>query len=359
MSNYIEYKDTVAFHPGYYIEEIVEESGLTQQEFANRLDTTPKNLSKLINAQQSLSVEMALKLSKMLGTSLEYWLNLQNAYDAVLARMASDKSLDDEIGVLKQLGYRYFIDWFDLPVLPRKLEKQVEQVRRFLGVASLTVLKKPDLSISFRCVTSTMDEKTLVKSNTLVQIATNEAVKIDAPRFDKTRFEAAVDYALTQTTNYDGFYALIKESFLEAGVVLVALPDLKGSKTKGASKRIGSSIMLMVNDRGLSVESFWFTLLHEAGHIINGDLGVSLENEKGNREAFADRFATDALVPPDDYKDFVEQQAFDAASIKNFAARVGRDPGIVLGRLQNDEYIRHVNRDLASLKHKYKVSCGL
>lgn len=29
MSNYIEYNDKIAFHPGYYIKEIVEESGLT------------------------------------------------------------------------------------------------------------------------------------------------------------------------------------------------------------------------------------------------------------------------------------------------------------------------------------------
>ena len=39
MSNYVEYKNRIAFHPGYYIEEIVEDSGLTQQDFAKRLDT--------------------------------------------------------------------------------------------------------------------------------------------------------------------------------------------------------------------------------------------------------------------------------------------------------------------------------
>ena len=78
MSNYIEYNDTIAFHPGYYIKEIVEESGLTQEDFAKRLDTTPKNLSLLIRGEQSLSIDIAMKLSRMLGTSVNYWLNLQN-----------------------------------------------------------------------------------------------------------------------------------------------------------------------------------------------------------------------------------------------------------------------------------------
>lgn len=31
MNNYIEYNDKIAFHPGYYIKEIVDESGLTQE----------------------------------------------------------------------------------------------------------------------------------------------------------------------------------------------------------------------------------------------------------------------------------------------------------------------------------------
>ena len=89
MSNYIEYNDTIAFHPGYYIQEIVEESGLTQEDFAKRLDTTPKNLSLLIRGEQSLSNDIAMKLSRMLGTSVQYWLNLQSAYDSLIAEFKS------------------------------------------------------------------------------------------------------------------------------------------------------------------------------------------------------------------------------------------------------------------------------
>jgi plasmid maintenance system antidote protein VapI len=67
MSNYIEYNDKIAFHPGYYIKELIEESGLTQEDFAKRLATTPKNLSILIRGERSLSIDLAMKLSRMLG----------------------------------------------------------------------------------------------------------------------------------------------------------------------------------------------------------------------------------------------------------------------------------------------------
>ncbi len=93
MSNYIEYNDAVAFHPGYYIREIVEESGLTQEDFAKRLDTSPKNLSLLIRGEQSLSIDIAMKLSRMLGSRVNYWLNLQNAYDALIAEFKSQEEL--------------------------------------------------------------------------------------------------------------------------------------------------------------------------------------------------------------------------------------------------------------------------
>jgi addiction module HigA family antidote len=90
MSNYIEYKDTIAFHPGFYVSEIVKENGLTHEDFAKRLDITPQNLSLLINGEQSLTFDIAMKLSKMLGTSVEYWLNLQNSYDDLVSVFKSE-----------------------------------------------------------------------------------------------------------------------------------------------------------------------------------------------------------------------------------------------------------------------------
>lgn len=78
MNNYIEHNNTIAFRPGYYINELIDESGVTQENFAKRLDITPKKLSSLIRGEQSLSIEIAMKLSRMVGTTVSYWLNLQN-----------------------------------------------------------------------------------------------------------------------------------------------------------------------------------------------------------------------------------------------------------------------------------------
>ena len=79
-----EYKDIVAFHPGYYIADIIDDMEISQNEFAARMGTTAKTLSKLINGQANISNDLAKKLSVMLGTSVEVWQNLQNTYDQKL-----------------------------------------------------------------------------------------------------------------------------------------------------------------------------------------------------------------------------------------------------------------------------------
>ena len=84
MSNVKEYKDIVAFLPGYYLADIIDDMEISQNEFAARMGTTAKTLSKLINGQANISNDLATKLSVMLGTSVEVWQNLQNTYDQKL-----------------------------------------------------------------------------------------------------------------------------------------------------------------------------------------------------------------------------------------------------------------------------------
>ena len=355
MSNYIEFNDRIAFHPGYYIKEIVDESGLTQEDFAKRLDTTPKNLSLLIRGEQSLSIDIAMKLSRMIGTSVIYWLNLQKSYDALIAEFRSEKELDQEKVVFSMLEYKYFRDNFNLPDLPRKKEAQIAHVRNFLNVSTLSVFKKRDMAVSFRSDTGELSTANVVKANIMVQIATNKVLKTEAPKFNKTLFEEAVQYALTLTKEHNTFYPLIKEAFRKAGVVFVILPNLSGSRINGATKKVGNNIMLMVNDRRLHADTFWFTLFHEIGHIMNGDYGISFESESGEREEIANKYAEDKLIPYEQYERFIEDNIFDIQAIRAFAKEINRDPGIVLGRLLNDGKVSYDDWSLKSLRHKYIV----
>ena len=356
MSNYFEYNDRIAFHPGYYVKEIVEEFGITQEDFAMRLGTTPKNLSKLINGEQSLSTDMAIKVSRFVGNSTEFWLNLQKSYDALVAEFESEKEMEKELEVLKNLDYNYFKQHFGLPDAPRNKRQQVVEVRGFLKVSSLTVLTRYDMAASFRSASGEQLGANRVRANAMVQIAINKALGIQASRYNKQKFEKAVDYALQLTHNHDDFYLLLYKAFLDAGVVFIILPNHSGSKINGASKKIGDKILLMVSDRRLNSDTFWFTLFHEIGHILNGDFGMTVEEESNDKEESADRYAADKLIPPDKYLQFIQDtNYFSIGNIVRFSEDIGRDPGIVLGRLQRDGYVEYYNKRLNTLRRKYKV----
>lgn len=356
MSNYFEYNDRIAFHPGYYVKELVEEYGITQEDFAMRLGTTPKNLSKLINGEQNLSTDMAIKISRLVGNTTEFWLNLQKGYDALVAEFESEQELEREIEIMKFLDYNYFKKYFGLPDYPRNIRKQAEAVRDFLKVSSLTVLTKYDMAASFRSSTGEHLESNLVRANAMVQIAINRALNVQAPKYNKRQFERMVEYALKLTSQHEDFYPLLFNAFLEAGVIFEILPNLSGSKINGASKKLGDKIMLMVNDRRLYSDTFWFTLFHEIGHILNGNFGMTIEDENDDREETADLYAANKLIPDDKYQKFVHNNHyFTPDIIIKFGQDIERDPGIVLGRLQNDGYIEYTNRKMNSLRRKYKI----
>ena len=52
---------------------------------------------------------------------------------------------------------------------------------------------------------------------------------------------------------------------------------------------------------------------------------------------------------------FRHNNKFDIDAILEFSEQIDRDPGIVLGRLENDGFVEFNDRSLQRLRHKYKV----
>lgn len=83
-------------HPGGFIREIVTELELNVTEAAEVLGVTRPALSNLLNQRAALSSEMALRIEKAFGVSMDTLMRMQNAYDIALAR-----SKEGEISVTR------------------------------------------------------------------------------------------------------------------------------------------------------------------------------------------------------------------------------------------------------------------
>ncbi len=80
-------------HPGEFIREIyLEPFDLSIRTLAKSLCVSPSTLSRVINGQSGVSPEMALRLSKGLGSSPESWLIMQDHYDLWHAKKHTDLS---------------------------------------------------------------------------------------------------------------------------------------------------------------------------------------------------------------------------------------------------------------------------
>lgn len=360
--NKIEYKEIAAFHPGYYVADIIEDMGINQEEFATRMGTTGKTLSKLVNGQCNISNDLAYKLSMMLGTSVDIWLNLQAAYDQKKIEIEQQQQLDEQERIVAMIDYSYFVKVAKLAETKKASEK-IANLCSFFKVSDLRIMLEPEFLVNFRTGISVVDEKNLINARAWLQTAMNFSKNIPVGEFDAAKLKAALPEIRAMTQQDPGvFLPRLKEIFAECGVAFVLLPHLKNSGIHGAVKWSDPNhVLLALNDRRCYADTFWFSLFHEIKHVlqrktktvfISSDL-KELERINKELEEDADKFAQDYLIPPAAYKEFSPSFYTSDAEIKAFAKKIGVHPGVVAGRLQHDKVIAQ-NR-CSRLKARYRV----
>jgi addiction module HigA family antidote len=63
------------------LEEFLVPLGLRQKEAARRMRISTNRLNELVRGKRGVTAETALRLAQLLGTSPEFWLNLQMMFD--------------------------------------------------------------------------------------------------------------------------------------------------------------------------------------------------------------------------------------------------------------------------------------
>ena len=72
---------TTPIHPGLVLQDELDEIGLSQAELARHIGVLPKTVNEICRGKRGISVEMAWKLSRALGASPHFWLNLQKNWE--------------------------------------------------------------------------------------------------------------------------------------------------------------------------------------------------------------------------------------------------------------------------------------
>ena len=91
-------------HPGEMLfEEFVKPLMITQTELARRLGVSYPRLNEIIKGRRSVTPDTALRLSRVLGMSADFWLGLQQDWD--LWHMMNSPEAD-KIALLKPILFK-------------------------------------------------------------------------------------------------------------------------------------------------------------------------------------------------------------------------------------------------------------
>ena len=344
-------RTTIATPPGATIREQLENRGMRQKEFAKRMGMTEKHISHLINGEVRLTPDVALRLEFVLGIPAKVWNNLESIYQDKVVRVTAENEMDADIVLAKSIPYKQMVAYQWVEATDDVKEKACI-LRRYFEVAKLEALSSLSIpGIAFR--RSGVSESSDYALAAWAQKARIEARSIVTARINLKRLEGLIREIREMTTRKpEVFCPQLTQLLAACGIAIVFLPHVGGSYLHGASFCDGTHIVMGLTVRGRYADKFWFSLFHELCHILKGHVSdPSVTTEEQEQEA--DAFARDILIPNDMYQGFAASQSFGKDSIVDFSKTIGIDPGIVVGRLQKEEYIPYSWHN--DLKTQYQI----
>lgn len=162
--------------------------------------------------------------------------------------------------------------------------------------------------------------------------------------YDKQRFIKVLKDVRSLTVEPpEGFQPEVKRLCAQAGVAVAFVPEFPKTRVSGATRWLTpQKALVMLSLRYKTDDQLWFTLFHEVAHILShGKTELFIHDTIPNanpKEAEADKFAADFLIPPDKYQSFLQTHGSNLGKkvIRDFAGNLKIAPGIVVGRLHHD-----------------------
>lgn len=343
----------IATPPGATIKEQLEDRGMSQKEFASRMGMSEKHISHLINGTVQLTPDVAYRLEMVLGVPAKFWSNLEAIYREKLVKVEEENALDADKELAKNFPYNEMAknNWVPATVKP---EERAINLRKYFEVARLERLENDSLMPNIACRRLSITQKADFALIAWAQEAKLEAREIETAKINLDRLSKQLTTIRNMTVKDPAdFCPELKKILSDCGIALVLLPHIGGSFLHGATFIDNNKFVIGLTLRGKDADRFWFSLFHEIGHILLNHLtsGSAIDIPE---ERAADEFARDTLIEPEAFNAFIDKGSFCRESILRFSKNINIEPGIVVGRLQKENYIKFSQYN--DLKVQYELA---
>lgn len=343
-------------HPGETIADVLVERGISQAELATSTGVSTAYVCNVIAGKKDISAKFAFALEYALGVPKSFWLNLQANYDAELLEVNEEQTITEEERTARESlkdVVKYLRQRSKLPVGENK-DESILSLRKVLKISNIANLKNlipggnqgQELVGAFR-----MSAKMAVNPYVLgawirmCQIWGEDRCIESTFRADKID-ELINKIKIVMLDKNANIQEDLRTIFSEYGIDFYVFKNFRGAPVQGyVAQKDDGSYQMVLTIRNSYADIFWFSLFHELGHIINGDVGKSTkfvdDGSDFAKEQAADSFARDKLIGRIDYQVFLEKNDFRIETIKRFAASQYVMPYVVIGRLQKEKRLNY------------------
>jgi HTH-type transcriptional regulator/antitoxin HigA len=332
------------FPPGDFLREELEERGWSQADLAEILGRPSAAVNEVIRGRRRITPDTATGLAAALGTSPEFWMNLEAAYQLWQVRSIDADSVSQRAQLYAKVPVRDMVrrGWIE----PSKNIKVLEgRVLDFLGVSSITeepmVFQHAARKSSSYAAITPAQTAWLLRARQLAQT-------VQAGRYSTQSSDRAL-VRLRELLHAPQEVRHVSRILSEAGVRLVIVEPLSGGKIDGATFWLDKSApVIALTMRYDRLDYYWFTLLHELSHVRSGEEVLDSEismtragTDKPEGERRADEFASRFLIEPQQMDNFIARvrPLYSTRRIEGFARTILVHPAIVVGQLQFREEV--------------------
>lgn len=329
------------FYPGIFLLEELDERGWTQIDFAEITGQTTRTINEIIKGKRRITAETAEAIAASLGTSPDFWMNLESSYQ--LSKV--DPKRDDvsrrarlySIAPIKDMIKRGWIEETS------SIDVLEVQVKEFFGLSNLDEEPMP-----FKVAAK--KSNSYARSFEPAQLAwvfraRRMAEMMPLPTtYTRSKLEDAIPsirVALASATETRKIARLLAE----AGVTLVIVQGLPKGKIDGAAFWLDKKPVIAMSLRFDRIDNFAFVLMHEIAHILESEESLDEDlkptSDDAEPESPAERkanvFSSSTLVPPQKLENLILRTSplYSERSLMAFAQANVVHPGVVVGQLQH------------------------
>lgn len=338
------YNPNYAVPPGYVLADHLDAKGLTSDEFAGRHSLTTGLVEDLLTGIAPLDATLASILEQDFNLSANLWLKMEATYRCRQEQIESAKRAEEFAPWTKSFPVREMVK---LGIIEKPMSDgdSVLNLLAFFGVASVEEwqCQHNAAQVAYRhSPTFASDE---FKLAVWLRLGELEAEWQQCDTYDAEKFRAALSEirSLTREPTGDALdkaFALCNQS----GVALALVKPWPKVAISGATRWLPDGRpLIQLSGRHKTNDHLWYTLFHEAAHIILHSKEYvfidTMQDEIAGFDIEADQWASDFLIPRPDWDNFTHAGHFGEWSVRQFAYYQGIAPAIVVGRLQHEHRI--------------------